>query len=76
MTNEPKTKSVPMMVRCLGVECLYCPQLNIDIDKYELCSNDHSGVMNILSCTNVLRCLQIKKHLRKNSNSDNEKDGV
>ena len=76
MTPDSENKSVSMMVRCLGNECINCPQLDIEINWYYLYGDGDGDAVNILSCKNLPRCLRIKKHLRKNSNSDNEKDGV
>lgn len=81
--GEATVQVVSMEVKCIGKECIYCPQLDIEIHRNimygysDSCDRLESACLNYLSCKNLGMCLRIKDHLlRKNSNSDNEKDGV
>ena len=74
--DKTTVQTVSMKVKCIGEECVNCPQLDIEIHRDVLFSLTESVCANYLSCTNLGMCLRIKEHLRKNSNSDNEKDGV
>lgn len=69
-------QTVSMKVKCIGKECVNCPQLGIEIHSDVLYEQTEMVFVNYLSCKNLGMCLRIKEHLRKNSNSDNEKDGV
>ena len=72
--DESKSERTFMLVRCLGKECVGCPELEIEVNHYIL--SPIQDAINTLSCVNLAKCRMIKEHLRKNSNSDNEKDGV
>lgn len=63
-----------MLVQCLGKECVDCPELDIKVTHYPF--SPITGTINALSCVHLTKCKMIREHLRKNSNSDNEKDGV
>lgn len=70
-------KNVSMDVRCIGEECRNCEDLDIEIER-QICvaENFQMCAVNRCSCKHFRRCERIQEHLRKNSNSDNEKDGV
>ena len=74
--NESTSQTVSMKVECIGEGCVNCPQLGIEIHSEVLYGQTEMVFVNYLSCKNLGMCLRIKEHLRKNSNSDNEKDGV
>lgn len=67
-------KLVNMPVRCIGEACEYCPDL--DLSKVERVVYVNGKAHNYLQCAKLSSCLRIMEFLRKNSNSDNEKDGV
>lgn len=71
--DESKSERTFMLIRCLGEECRSCPELEIEVSHYML---SPMLPINTLSCVNLDKCRRIMEHLRKNSNSDNEKDGV
>ena len=68
---------VDIPVKCISEECKNCEDLEIEVDR--LCgfgSDKQMFVQNICFCRHYRRCERLMDHLRKNSNSDNEKDGV
>lgn len=67
---------VSMSVHCIGEECKRCGELDIDVERTVYFDGVDQLVNNNCFCKNYHQCEQILEHLRKNSNSDNEKDGV
>lgn len=71
------SQTVLMEVECIGPECKSCPELALDVDRYDLYPGErHPEFVNAVFCKYYRKCEKIMEHLRKNSNSDNEKDGV
>ena len=71
------SQTVLMEVACIGPECKSCPELDLEVGQYHVYSEDqHSEWVNAVFCKHCSACERIQEHLRKNSNSDNEKDGV
>jgi len=71
------SQTVLMEVRCIGPECKSCPELALDVDRYDLYSGEQDPMfLNAVFCKHYRKCERVMEHLRKNSNSDNEKDGV
>ena len=71
------SQTVLMGVECIGLECKACPELALDVDQYDLYDGERdSKIVNNVFCKHYRKCERIADHLRKNSNSDNEKDGV
>lgn len=68
---------ISMSVHCIGEECANCPDLLIRTDHTNVeMSTAESVCHNYSYCVNYPKCERIMEYIRKNSNSDNEKDGV
>ena len=68
---------VDIPVKCISEGCKNCEDLEIEIDRlYGYGNNQQIFMENNCYCKNYPRCERLIKVLRKNSNSDNEKDGV
>ena len=67
---------VDIPVNCIGEECKRCEELDIDVERTIYYDGIDQVVDNVCFCKNYHHCERIMEHLRKNSNSDNEKDGV
>ena len=68
---------VDIPVKCICKECKNCEDLEIEIDR--LCGYTADQLLfieNSCFCKHYPRCERLMEVLRKNSNSDNEKDGV
>ena len=68
---------VDIPVKCISEECKKCEDLKIEVDH--LCGYTENRLLfveNTCYCKNYSRCERLMEQLRKNSNSDNEKDGV
>lgn len=68
---------VDIPVKCISEECKNCEDLEIETDH--LCgysANRQLFTENACHCKHYPRCERLMEVLRKNSNSDNEKDGV
>lgn len=68
---------VDIPVKCISEVCKNCEDLEIEIDhlvKYG--GNSQVFMQNTCYCKYYRRCERLMKELRKNSNTDNEKDGV
>lgn len=71
------SQTVLMEVSCIGPECKSCPELDLDVDHYSVYSEEQcSELVNAVFCKHCAKCERVMKHLRKNSNYNNEKDGV
>lgn len=71
------SQTVLMEVNCIGPECKSCPELSLDVDQYDLCSGEQYSIfVNDVYCRYYRKCEGIQEYLRKNNNSDSEKDGV
>ena len=71
------SRFVDIPVRCVSEECKNCEDLEIVVDR--LCgfgADLRWVVKNDCHCEHYCRCERLIENLRKNSNSDNEKDGV
>ena len=68
---------VDIPVGCISEECKNCEDLEIEIDRFSgYGANLQMFTQNSCYCKHYRRCERLMKELRKNSNSDNEKDGV
>ena len=67
---------VDIPVNCIGKECKRCEELDIDVERTVYYDGVDQFVDNVCFCKNCHQCERIMEYLRKNSNSDNEKDGV
>jgi len=71
------SKFVDIPVKCISEECKNCEDLEIEIDQLQGYGTHHQiFIQNNCYCKNYPRCERLMEVLRKNSNSDNEKDGV
>lgn len=68
---------VDISVECVSEGCKNCEDLEIEIDRFcRYGANLQLFTSNYCYCKHYRRCERLMKELRKNSNSDNEKDGV
>lgn len=68
---------VDIPVMCISEVCKNCEDLEIEIDRLLGCDGNLQVFMkNTCYCKYYRRCERLREELRKNSNTDNEKDGV
>jgi len=68
---------VDIPVKCVSEGCKNCEDLEIEIDRLYGYGGDKQMFMeNNCHCKHYPLCERLIGYLRKNSNSDNEKDGV
>lgn len=67
---------VSMSITCIGEECKRCEELDLDVERTVYHDGINQFVDNFCFCKNYRQCERIMEHLRKNNNSDSEKDGV
>lgn len=71
------SQTVRRSVECIGSACRSCPELTLDVNRYNLYPGERDPeFVNAIFCKHYRQCEKIMEHLRKNSNSYNEKDGV
>ena len=68
---------VDIPVECVSEGCKNCEDLVIEIDRlFGYGDNLQMFMQNKCYCKHYHRCERLMAELRKNSNADNEKDGV
>lgn len=71
------SQTVLMEVECIGPECVSCSELALNVERCNLNLGERDPKFtNAVFCKYYRKCEKIMEHLRKNSNADNEKDGV